>query len=171
MVRAPRFIAALAAISLAAAFGLAPGHVFAMAPTHTSQPLNLTFQLPTSFTGCTVPITGSEAGVVDTTTFFDQNGNPTEIVEHTPNLTVTYYSVSGTAYSSVSPATTTFDVATGDITYDGMQGKIVIPGQGLVGTATGHVMFNTATGAVLVANGQTSLLTPFSPSVCALLEQ
>jgi hypothetical protein len=27
------------------------------------------------------------------------------------------------------------------------------------------------TGALLVAHGQTTLLTPFSPSVCALLEQ
>lgn len=166
----PRTVA-LVAIAGLAGFGLTTGHAFAMPPTHTSQSINLTFQLPTSFTGCTIPITASETGVVDTTTFYDQNGNPTEIVAHTPDLIVTYYSAGGTPYSSVSPASTTIDVATGDITYNGLQGDIIIPGQGLVGMATGHVMFNMATGAVLVADGQTSLLTPFSPSVCALLEQ
>lgn len=170
MTRLPRIVALVAIIGLAA-LGLTTGRAFAMPPTHTSQPINLTFQLPTSFTGCTVPITASEAGVVDTTTFYDQNGNPTEIVAHTPGLVVTYYSASGTPYSSVSPASTTIDVATGDITYNGLQGNIIIPGQGLVGAATGHVIFNMATGALLVADGQTSLLTPFSPSVCALLEQ
>jgi hypothetical protein len=33
------------------------------------------------------------------------------------------------------------------------------------------VVFNTTTGALLIADGQTTLLTPFSPTMCALLEQ
>ena len=137
----------------------------------TSQQLNLSFTLPTSFTGCTVPITGTEVGTLDTTTFYDQNGNPTEILQRSPNAIATYFSASGTAYTSVTPASTRLDLATGTITYDGLQAHIVIPGQGDAGAATGHVVFNTTTGALLIADGQTTLLTPFSPSVCTLLEQ
>jgi len=63
------------------------------------------------------------------------------------------------------------DLVDNAITYDGLQAHIVIPGQGLIGVATGHVVFNTQTGALLVSHGQTTLLTPFSPQVCALLAQ
>jgi len=148
-----------------------PDVAYAMPPTHTSQQLNVSAALPTSFTGCNVPITVTEVGTLDTTTFYDSNGNPTEILLRTPKLDATYFSATGTAYVTESPASARIDVATGLITYDGLQGHIVIPGQGNVGAATGHVIFNMATGALLVADGQTTLLTPFSPSVCALLQQ
>jgi hypothetical protein len=171
MTRPVRIFAGLAA---AVTLGFAictPGVAFAMPPTTTTQQLNLSVSLPTTFTGCSVPITVTEVGTLKTTTFYDQNGNPTVITQHTPRLIGTYFSASGTAYVSESPASTKFDIAANTITYDGLQAHIIIPGQGNAGAATGHVVFNTTTGALLIADGQTTLLTPFSPSVCALLEQ
>jgi len=161
----------LLALPIVLAMALIPGRAFAMPPTRSTVDLTGTFTLPTSFTGCSFPITASQTGTGYVTTFYDNAGNPTDIFTRTPHLTVTYYSQSGTAYTSDSPATTHVDLVNNTITYDGLQQHIIIPGQGLIGAATGHVVFNTQTGALLVAHGQTTFLTPFSPEVCALLAQ
>jgi hypothetical protein len=84
---------------------------------------------------------------------------------------VSHLSQSGTAYSSTSPASTHVDLVNNTITYDGPQAHIVILGQGLIDAATSHVIFNTQTGALLVADRQATLLTPFSPEACNLLSQ
>ncbi len=159
--------------ALALAVMLVPGRVHADAnpPTRVTVDLTGTFTLPTSFTGCSFVITLTQTGMGVVTTYYDSAGNPTDIFTRTPGLIVSYISQSGTSYTSNSPASTHVDLVNNTITYDGLQAHIVIPGQGLIGAATGHVIFNTQTGALLLATGQTSLLTPFSPEVCSLLSQ
>jgi hypothetical protein len=150
---------------------LVPGFAHADPPTHTTVDLTGSSTLPTAFTECSFVVNGSQSGTGEVTTFFDKSGNPTDIFTRTPGLTVTYYSQSGTPYTSNSPATTHVDLVNNTITYDGLQAHNVIPGQGLIGAATGHVIFNTQTGALLRADGQSTFLTPFSPQVCSLLSQ
>ena len=170
-------VGALLAVPVIAALALAvmlvPGraHADANPPTRVTVDLRFSFTLPTSFTGCSFIINGMQTGTGVVTTYYDSAGNPTDIFTRTPGLTVTYSSQSGTPYTSTSPASTHVDLVNNTITYDGLQQHIVIPGQGLIGAATGHVVFNTQTGALIVANGQTTFLTPFSPEVCSLLSQ
>jgi hypothetical protein len=166
-------LAAPVVAALALAVLLLPGraHADANPPTRVTVDLTGTFTLPTAFTGCSFVINASQSGTGVVTTYYDSAGNPTDIFTRTPQLTVSYYNQSGTPYTSTSPASTHVDLVHNTITYDGLQAHIVIPGQGLIGAATGHVIFNTQTGALLVASGQTTLLTPFSPEVCSLLSQ
>jgi len=159
----------IGALALTLVLGL--GRASATPPTSTTVDLTGTFILPTAFTGCAFPVTLTQTGSGTVTTYYDKDGNPRDIFTRTPHLTVTYFSQGGTPYTSDSPATTHVDLANNTITFDGLQAHIVIPGQGLIGAATGHVVFNTQTGALLTADGQTTFLTPFSPSVCALLAQ
>lgn len=164
----PVALLALAA-ALTAAFAL-PGHASAYSPTRVTVDLTASFVLPTSFTGCAYPVNGLQVGSGVVTTYYDQNGNPTDIYTRTPGLTVTYTGQNGKSYTTDSPASTHVDLVNNTITYDGLEQHIVLPGQGNVGAVTGHVVFNTQTGALLTQDGQSTMLTPFSPTVCSLLD-
>jgi hypothetical protein len=163
-------IPVVALLTLALAVIL-PGRVLANSSTRTTVDLTGSFSLPTSFTGCSFIVNATQTGTGIVTTYYDNNGNPTDIFTRAPHFSATYYSQSGTSYTTHSSATTHVDLVNHTITYDGLQQHIVIPGQGNVGAATGHVIFNTQTGALLVAHGQTTFLTPFSPEICSLLSQ
>jgi hypothetical protein len=161
----------MAALAVAFVLVIAPGGAHADPPTSQSIDLTGSFTLPTSFTGCSFVINAIQTGTGVQTTHYDNAGNPIEITTRTPHLTVTYFSQSGTPYTSDSPASTKLDLVNNTITFDGLEAHIVIPGQGLIGGATGHVVFNTQTGALITADGQTTFLTPFSPAICDLLAQ
>jgi hypothetical protein len=171
-----KLIAAFVAVPLIGALAFAlvvmlgPGAAHASPPSKSTVDISGTFDLPTSFTGCSFDVTLVQSGNAEQTISYDNSGNVIKIFLRSEDVSATYYGINGASYFvKNSPASVTIDPIADTATYHGLQANIVVPHEGEIGAATGHVTFNMATGATLVADGQTSFLTPFSPAVCDYL--
>jgi hypothetical protein len=148
--------------------------VFADTPTHQfNVDMSFSFTFPGDYTGCGFPVTISQTGVGNVTTYYDQSGNVTRI--HTtspPSGLVAFVSANGITYTSISSGNIWTFYVDGNptlVTVNGLEEHIVIPGTGVVGQATGTFSFNPVTGPTEV-HGQFTMSSAgnWSPAVCAL---
>jgi hypothetical protein len=160
----------IAALAVALVVMLGPGGAHAQTPTKQQVNIGITVDVPPAFSGCSFDVTLIQTGYAEQTTYYDNSGNVVKIFLRSEDVSATYYGLNGAyAFIKNSPASVTIDPVADTVTYNGLQANIVVPHEGEIGAATGHVTFNMATGATLVADGQTSFLTPWTPAVCGYL--
>jgi hypothetical protein len=148
--------------------------VSAAPPTHQFDlDLSFTSVLPPAFTGCSFDLTVTNSGTSTVTTYYDQMGNVTKVhVTSPPSGLSVIFSANGHTYTSVSPGNQWTFYVNGNptqITVNGLEVHLKIPGMGVVGQAVGHFTIDLTTGTV-TQNGQWTLspLGNWSPEVCAL---
>jgi hypothetical protein len=162
----------IGALAFALVVMLGPGAGHASPPSKSTVGIGGTFDLPTSFNGCSFDVTLVQAGDAEQAISYDNSGNVIKIFLRSEDVSATYYGINGTSYFVKNgPASVTIDPIADTATYHGLQANIIVPHEGEIGAATGHVKFNMASGATIVADGQTSFLMPFSPAVCACLSR
>ncbi len=145
--------------------------VSAAAPTRETQDFSGVFVIPGTVSGCGFDITVTQTGTGYITSYYDQAGNLVRVLMRSPRLQLAF-TANGHTYTSISPAAVHIDVVNNTATFTGLQGRIIIPKQGLVGAATGKVVLSGDFTEVLSQHGQASLvlgLLPFAPEVCAAL--
>ena len=153
-------------------FGLAAtGVAHAAPPTHAPLDINYTAIIPASVNGCGFDITLQQIGTGEATYYYDANGNVTrELIRFLHTYSI--WSANGKSYTvGPSPASVELDFINGTATARGLEGHLILPGQGLLGATTGKLVIDLATGAVISQSGQSSMsdIGPEAPAVCAAL--
>jgi hypothetical protein len=148
-----------------------PGRGHGTGRTAHARPLDINYSavIPAATNGCGFDITIQQTGTGEATYYYDQSGTLVRELIRTLHTTATY-SANGKSYTvTPSPASGMFDFAAGTITARGLEGHLIIPGQGLLGVTAGKVVFDLTTGQVITYDGQNTLsdYAPESPQVCA----
>jgi hypothetical protein len=167
----------LRALAIAGALGalsLLPQHLaLADPPTHQFDvDLSSTVVFPPAYTGCSVAVTIAQVGTGTVTTYYDQTSNVTKVHITNPSDFSTTFSANGHSYTSVSPASSWTFYVNGtptQVTINGLEAHLKLPGMGFVAEAVGHFVTDLTTGTV-IQNGQWTISPTgnWSPEVCAL---
>jgi hypothetical protein len=154
------------AIMPALLLSLAAGGARAATPSASVIPIDDSHVSASLSAACGFPVTVTDQGTVRDTLFVDKSGTATEETLHFQSFRITF-SGNGSSFTSESPDSVDFNLVNGDTTTHGLQLRIAVPGQGLIGIQAGTFVVDA--GGNLIFSAGPVIPDPLSASVCAAL--